>query len=171
MRACAKEMLALYPDLIAKYEELGAIPLVAAFCTSAASTAKFTGALDQAGRWYQRAVAPLRAIEQVDRARWALEQCEQMLKPWTDALLQNREFARALPELLLLIDVAEELGHRGVCASAAINGAILLLHVSRDAAGAKRLAERALALPPDDASEVARARAVLSQCDGALAGP
>ena len=54
MRAAATEMIALYPELIEMYTKIGATPLVAEFCSSAASTAKFVGELDKAGRWSPR---------------------------------------------------------------------------------------------------------------------
>ena len=54
MRAAATEMIALYPELIEMYAKIGATQLVAEFCASAASTAKFVGEFDKAGRWYRQ---------------------------------------------------------------------------------------------------------------------
>lgn len=166
-RAAAREMLTLYPELIAMYEEFGATPLVAEFCSSAASTAKFVGELDKAARWYRRAADVFHSIGRADRARESLDRSQEMLRIWTNALIEHEEFARALPDVLLLADVAEQLGHGEMRASALLNAAIIVIRTSQDYARAKALAERSLALLPADSSDVVSAQRVISQCNDA----
>ena len=48
--------------------------------------------------------------------------------------------------MLLLAEVAEQLGHQEMCASALLNAAIIIVRTSQDYARAKTLAERSLAL-------------------------
>lgn len=165
MRAAATEMIALYPELIEMYAKIGATQLVAEFCASAASTAKFVGELDKAGRWYRRAADVFRSIGLADRARESLDRSEDLLRNWTNALMENGESARALPDVLLLAEVAEQLGHSEMCASALLNAAIIVVRTSQDYARAKALAERSLALLPADSSDVASAQMVISHCN------
>jgi len=165
MRAAATEMIALYPELIEMYAKIGATQLVAEFCTSAASTAKFVGEFDKAGRWYRRAADVFRSIGMVDRARESLDRSEDLLRNWTNALMENGESARALPDVLLLAEVAEQLGHSEMCASALLNAAIIVVRTSQDYARAKALAERSLAFLPADSSDVASAQMVISHCN------
>jgi tetratricopeptide (TPR) repeat protein len=165
MRAAATEMIALYPELIEMYAKLGQTPLVAEFCSSAASTAKVVGELDKAGRWYHRAANVFNSIGRADRARESLDRSEDLLRNWTNALMENGEFARALPDVLLLAEVAEQLGHSEMCASALLNAAIIVVRTSQDYARAKALAERSLALLPADSSDVASAQMVISHCN------
>lgn len=61
-RAAAREMLSLYPQLIDMYRRLGALQLVAAFCASAASTARFAGDLPQAAVWSEEAAKTWREL-------------------------------------------------------------------------------------------------------------
>jgi tetratricopeptide (TPR) repeat protein len=164
-RAAAGEMIALYPELIEMYAKIGATPLVAEFCSSAASTAKFVGELDKAGRWYHHAANVFHSIGRADRARESLDRSEDMLRLWTNALIENQEGARALPEVLLLAEVAEQLGHRQMRASALLNAAIIIVRTSQDYARAKTLAERSLALLPPDSSDIASAQMVISHCN------
>ena len=166
-RAAAREMVDLYPELIAMYEKIGATALVAAFCQSAGSTAKFIGEIDTAGRWYHRAADVFHSLESADRERRALDLAEDLLRQWTNALIENGEFARALPEVLLLAEVAERLGHAEMCASASLNAAIVIVRTAQDLERAKALAERALALLPADSGDVAAARSVISHCEAA----
>lgn len=166
-RAAAGEMIALYPDLISMYETIGARNLVADFCSSAASTAKFIGELDKAGRWYHRAANVFNSIGRADRARESLDRSEDMLRLWTNALMENQEGARALPDVLLLAEVAEQLDHEEMCASALLNAAIIVVRTSQDYARAKALAERSLALLPADSSDIVSAQLVISQCNAA----
>lgn len=165
MRAAATEMIALYPELIEMYAKIGATGLVAEFCSSAASTAKVVGELDKAGRWYHRAANVFNSIGRADRARESLERSEDTLRLWTNALMENQEGARALPDVLLLAEVAEQLGHQEMCASALLNAAIIVVRTSQDYARAKALAERSLALLPADSSDVASAQMVISHCN------
>ena len=165
MRAAATEMIALYPELIEMYAKIGATQLVAEFCSSAASTAKFVGEFDKAGRWYRRAADVFRSIGLADRARESLDRSEDLLRNWTNALMENGESARALPDVLLLAEVAEQLGHQEMCASALLNAAIIVVRTSQDYARAKALAERSLALLPADSSDVASAQMVISHCN------
>jgi len=88
-----------------------------------------------------------------------------MLRLWTNALMENQEGARALPDVLLLAEVAEQLGHQEMCASALLNAAIIVVRTSKDHARAKALAERSLALLPADSSDVASAQMVISHCN------
>jgi tetratricopeptide (TPR) repeat protein len=165
MRAAATEMIALYPELIEMYAKIGATPLVAEFCSSAASTAKVVGELDKAGRWYHRAANVFNSIGRADRARESLDRSEDMLRLWTNALMENQEGAQALPEVLLLAEVAEQLGHQEMCASALLNAAIIVVRTSQDYARAKALAERSLALLPADSSDIVSAQMVISHCN------
>ena len=167
MRAAATEMIALYPELIEMYAKIGATPLVAEFCSSAASTAKVVGELDKAGRWYRRAADVFHSIGRADRARESLDRSEELLRHWTNALIEHEEFARALPDVLLLAEVAEQLGHGEMCASALLNAAIIVVRTSQDYPRAKALAERSLALLPADSSDVVSAQMVISQCNDA----
>jgi hypothetical protein len=100
-----------------------------------------------------------------DRARESLDRSEDMLRLWTNALMENQEGARALPDVLLLAEVAEQLGHQEMCASALLNAAIIVVRTSKDYARAKALAERSLALLPADSSDVASAQMVISHCN------
>ena len=165
MRAAATEMIALYPELIEMYAKIGATRLVAEFCSSAASTAKVVGELDKAGRWYRRAADVFRSIGMADRARESLDRSEDLLRNWTNALMENGESARALPDVLLLAEVAEQLGHSEMCASALLNAAIIVVRTSQDYARAKALAERSLALLPADSSDIVSAQMVISHCN------
>jgi tetratricopeptide (TPR) repeat protein len=165
MRAAATEMIALYPELIEMYAKIGATQLVAEFCSSAAGTAQVVGEFDKAGRWYRRAADVFRSIGFADRARESLDRSENLLRNWTNTLMENGESARALPEVLLLAEVAEQLGHQEMCASALLNAAIIVVHTSQDYARAKALAERSLALLPADSSDVVSAQMVISHCN------
>ena len=165
MRAAASEMIALYPELIEMYAKIGATQLVAEFCSSAASTAKVVGELDKAGRWYHRAANVFNSIGRAGRARESLDQSEDILRLWTNTLMESQEGARALPDVLLLAEVAEQLGHQEMCASALLNAAIIVVHTSQDYARAKALAERSLALLPADSSDIASAQMVISHCN------
>ena len=167
MRAAATEMIALYPELIEMYAKIGATPLVAEFCSSAASTAQVVGELDKAGRWYRRAADVFHSIGRADRARESLDRSEELLRHWTNALIEHEEFARALPDVLLLAEVAEQLGHGEMCASMLLNAAIIVVRTSQDYPRAKALAERSLALLPADSSDVVSAQMVISQCNDA----
>lgn len=93
MRAAATEMIGLYPELIEMYTKIGATPLVAEFCSSAASTFKVVGELDKAGHWYRRAADVFHSIGREDRARESLDQSEDLLRLWTNALMENQEWA------------------------------------------------------------------------------
>jgi tetratricopeptide (TPR) repeat protein len=165
MRAAATEMIGLYPELIEMYAKIGATQLVAEFCSSAASTAKFVGESGKAGRWYRRAADVFRSMGLADRERESLDRSEDLLRHWTNALMENGESARALPDVLLLAEVAEQLGHGEMCASALLNAAIIVVRTSQDYARAKALAERSLALLPANSSDVASAQMVISHCN------
>ena len=128
---------------------------------------KFVGELDKAGRWYRRAADVFHSIGRADRARESLDRSEGLLRDWTNALIENEEFARALPDVLLLAEVAEQLGHGEMCASALLNAAIIVVRTSQDYPRAKALAERSLALLPADSSDVVSAQMVISQCNDA----
>ena len=168
MQAAATEMIALYPELIEMYTKIGAMSLVAEFCWSAASTAKVVGELDKAGRWYRRAADVFRSIGLADRERESLNRSEGLLRHWTNALIENGESARALPDVLLLAEVAEQLGHGEMCASALLNAAIIVVRTSQDYPRAKALAERSLALLPADSSDIVSAQMVISHCNEAV---
>ena len=81
--------------------------------------------------------------------------------------MENGESARALPDVLLLAEVAEQLGHGEMCASALLNAAIIVVRTSQDYARAKALAERSLALLPADSSDIMSAQMVISHCNEA----
>jgi tetratricopeptide (TPR) repeat protein len=68
-RAAAGEMVRLYPELIARYEQLGALQLVAAFCASAASSARFIGNVPLAIDWYARGARIYQELGMFDQAR------------------------------------------------------------------------------------------------------
>ena len=163
-RATAREMVALYPELIAQYEAIGAMQLVAAFCASAASTAAFAGDVGKAVAWYRRAAKVYQDLGLASNARPPLERCEELLRRWTNALMQKPDMAAALPELRQLAEVASELGHRGHCASSLLNAAIALLQTSQQFAEARGLAEQALGLFAADSDDAAMARKVIAYC-------
>jgi hypothetical protein len=170
MHAAATEMVDLYPELIPMYEELGAQPLAAEFCESAGSTARVIGLFDRAGRWYERAADLFRALGRSDRERNALDHAETLLRLWTNALIEREQFARALPEVIALAEIAERLGHTEMCASASLNAAIIILRTSRDLPRAQTFAERAVERLPADSSDVAVARSVIAQCQTTAGG-
>lgn len=76
----AREMVALYPELIAMYERIGATQLVAAFCQSAASTAQFAGDVERAVEWYGKAAELFRTLGLSAQSMAALERCEPLLR-------------------------------------------------------------------------------------------
>jgi tetratricopeptide (TPR) repeat protein len=166
-QTAALEQLQLYPDLIGMYGELGATAHVAGYCESAGNIARSLGLFDAAGRWFYRAADSFRSLGGADREREALDRSEELLRNWTNTLIDSGEFARALPDVLALSEVAERLGHNEMCASASLNAAIIVVRTSGDLARAKSLAERALERLPADSSDVATARAVIAHCEAA----
>lgn len=155
-REAAREMVRLYPDLIAMYEKIGAMQLVAAFCASAASTAQFAGDLVHAVDWYRQAAKVFQDIGLAPRALEALTRCEDLLKGWTNALMQKEQMAAALPLLLQLAEVCGQLGHREICATAMLNAAIALLQTSKQFEEARGLGEQAAALFSPDSDDATR---------------
>jgi hypothetical protein len=168
MRRAAREMVTLYPDLIAMYEKIGATQLVAEFCASAASTANFVGDSGRAVAWYRQAAKAFQAIGIPGRARQALVQGENLLRRGSNDLLQKKEMAAALPWLLQLADVAEELGDDDIRATAMLNSAICLLQVSQDFNGARTLAENSLPLFAANSDDAAMAQKIIAYCAGHL---
>ncbi len=165
-RAAAREMVALYPDLIVMYEKIGAMQLVASFCASAASTAAFADEVAKAVAWYRRAAQVFQDIGLAPSARQPLERCEDLLMVSTNAMMRKPDMAAALPELLQLAEVAGALGHREHCASSMLNAAIALLQTSQRFSEARGLAEQALGLFGPDSDDAAMARKVIAYCDG-----
>jgi tetratricopeptide (TPR) repeat protein len=164
-RAAAREMVALYPELIAMYEEIGAAQLVAEFLASAGSTAQFAGQLDLSVAWYRRAASAFYDIGLEQRARQSLERGEDLLRRWANALMQRQEMAAALPVLLQLAEVTGQLGYREKCAKAMFNAAIAVLSTSQNYAAAKDLAKQALELFDSDSTDAADARKLINLCD------
>jgi tetratricopeptide (TPR) repeat protein len=164
-RAAAREMVALYPELIAMYEEIGAAQLVAEFLASAGSTAQFAGQLDLSVAWYRRAASAFYDIGLEQRARQSLERGEDLLRRWANALMQRQEMAAALPVLLQLAEVTGQLGYREKCAKAMFNAAIAVLSTSQNYAAAKDLAKQALELFDSDSTDAADARKLINFCD------
>jgi tetratricopeptide (TPR) repeat protein len=68
-RAAAREMVRLYPELIARYEQLGVQHLVAAFCASAASSARFIGEVPLAIDWYAKGATIYQELGMLEQAR------------------------------------------------------------------------------------------------------
>jgi tetratricopeptide (TPR) repeat protein/NAD-dependent SIR2 family protein deacetylase len=167
--ACVNDAIELFPELIAKYDQLGAKGLVADEYALAANAAKLVGKLELAGRWYQEAGTLYETIGAPDRAQQHFASSKEMLRIWTNALIDNREFERALPDVLRLAEVAERLGEPEMCASALLNASMIILQTTRDYAQARSLAQRSLEHLPPDSDDIAAARAVISHCDGAQA--
>ena len=163
-RGAAREMVALYPELISMYERLGATALVAAFCASAASTARFAGEISEAVDWYEKAGQTFLTLRDERRAREMLVRCEELLKKWIDALLRAEQGMQALPLLLRLAEVSGRLGNRGVSGTSILNAAIILLSSQRFE-NARELASQALELLPADAEESATARRLIAHCE------
>jgi tetratricopeptide (TPR) repeat protein len=164
-RAAAREMIALYPDLIAMYQRIGAMQLVAEFCASAASTAQFVSEDPQAVEWYRRAASVFQDVGLPERAHSALARSETLLQSWANGLLRQEQMADAVPVLLQLAEVAGQLDHREACATAMYNAAIGLLATSQDYAQAKWLAEQAAEIFDAGSDDAATARKLAAFCD------
>ncbi len=167
-RAAAREMVALYPDLIAMYERLGVMSLVAAFCASAASTARFAGDLPRAVDWYKRAGELFEGLGAGSRARDMLGQGEALLKRSVDELLRGDRMAEALPLLLRVVEFAGPLGHRELCATSLLNAAIILAQTSQEPAQARELAVQVLPLVDPTSDDAATARRLIAHCDAQI---
>jgi tetratricopeptide (TPR) repeat protein len=167
-RAAAREMVALYPDLIATYEKIGARRLAAAFCASAASTARFAGDVDSAIDWYRQAATSFHQVGLPSRARGALSSAEDLLRQWANALMQKQEMAEAVPVLLQLAEVYRDLGQPAQYATSMLNAAIGLLQTSQQYADARQLAEQAAALFDSGSDDLAMAQKVIAFCDSNL---
>ena len=164
-RAAARQMITLYPELIAMYEKIGIKQLAAMCCVSAASSASFVGDVNKAIPWYRRAAEIFQGLGMMPNAQQALEKCKDLLRRVTNALMAKRMMAEALPGLLQLAEVAGQLGYRQDCAISLYNAAIALLASSQDYSGAKNLAQQALEYFPTDSNDAATTRRFIAYCD------
>ncbi|MEO8434319.1 MAG: tetratricopeptide repeat protein [Pyrinomonadaceae bacterium] len=167
-KAAAREMVTLYPDLIAMYEKIGAMQLVAAFCESAASTAEFAGELAHAVDWYRQAASVFQDIGLMGQARNALTRGEKLLQRWANAVMAKGQPAIAVPVLLQLAEVSGQLGDVESCATALLNASIELVQTSPDYAQARGLAKQALELFPVGSDDAAMAQKVIARCNSKL---
>lgn len=164
-RAPARQMIALYPDLIAMYERMGAMQLVAEFCVSAAGTAQFVGDDVPAIDWFRKAAGVFQDIGLAPRAHDALARGETLLQHRVNGLLHNDQTPEAVPLLLQLAEVAGQLNHREACATAMYSAAMGVLTTSQDYAQARWLAEQSAALFDAGSEDAASARKLVSFCD------
>ena len=164
-RASARQMVTLYPDLIAMYERIGAMQLVAEFCASAASTAQFVNDDVPAIDWFRRGASVFLDIGLPARASDALANAETLLQNRVNVLMREEQMAEAVPALLELAEVAGQLDHRDACATAMYNAAIGLLTTSQDYAQARWLAARAAELFDAGSDDAASARKLVTFCD------
>jgi tetratricopeptide (TPR) repeat protein len=141
--------------------------LVAAFCASAASTARFAGEISEAVDWYEKAGQTFLTLRDERRAREMLVRCEELLKKWIDALLRAEQGMQALPLLLRLAQVSGRLGSHGITATSLLNAAIILSSSQRFE-DARELASQALELLPADAEESATARRLIAHCEAQI---
>ncbi|MDQ6831550.1 MAG: tetratricopeptide repeat protein [Gemmatimonadota bacterium] len=163
--AAAAEMVGLYPDLIAMYEKIGARQLVAAFCASAASTARFAGELAHAIDWYRQAAMAFHEIGLDSQAVDALESAETLLQQWANALMRKDQLSAAAPILVELAKVSDQLGNRDSCARSLLNAAIATLQTSNEFARARSFASQALPLFAPDSDGYATAQKLIALCD------
>jgi tetratricopeptide (TPR) repeat protein len=164
-RQAAREIVALYPELISRYESLHAMPLVAEFCASAASTAQFAGDWLQAIDWYAQAARVLQSMGGKARSQEMLTRGERLARLSADTLVKSQQGAKALPFLLRLADLAGQLGHRDVCATAMLNAAVVLVQTSQKFADARKLAAGAAQLVAPDSDDAAMAERIIAFCD------
>lgn len=166
-RAAACEMVRLYPDLIAGYEKISAMQLVAECCATAANTAEFAGELPHAVDWYRQAAMFFANLGLQSRALKALTGGESLLQRWADLLLRRDKPDVAVPVLLQLAEVSGQLGHRESCATAMLNAAICRL-ATEQYAEARGLAAQAAPLFAAGSDDAAMAQKVIAKCAGHL---
>src|SRR5262249_34988466 len=139
-RQTASEMVALYPELIAVYQQIGAQQLVVAFQQSAASSARFAGNVARAIEWYGAAGNGFLQLGLTRQAREAFSNCEFLLQSWVDTLIRQERLESALPLLLQLAEVAEHTGNQRYRATALLNAAIITCESRQDWGQARVLA-------------------------------
>ena len=157
-------MFGLYPDLIAMYEQIGAMQLVASFCVSAASTAHFIEEDAHAIDWFTRGGTLYRDIGATDRAVDAFGRAERILQYHVNALLQRSQMEDAMPLLLQLANVSGELGHREAQATAMYNAAIGTIATATDYERARLLATEAADLFDPESASAENARRLAAYC-------
>jgi tetratricopeptide (TPR) repeat protein len=162
-RAKAQEMIALYPDLIGMYREIGAMDLVAEFCCSAASTACFAGEFAHAVDWYRQAGQEFQDLGLMPKAAESVAHAESLLQQWANTLLRTQEMAAAVPVLLQLAEVSAQLGHSERRATALYKAAIGLASGGQhEAAG--RLAAQAADLYEPGSDDAGHAAKLVARC-------
>ncbi len=164
----AGEMVTLYPELIAMYQQIGAQQLVAAFQHSAASCARFAGDMARAVEWYGAAGTGFLQLGYTPQAREAFSNCESLLQSWVNTFIRQERLEAALPLLLQLAEVAEHTGNQHSRATALLNAAIITFESQRDWSQAKLLAGQASALLAADSEDHATAQRLIAVCDERL---
>ncbi|UVT16929.1 MAG: tetratricopeptide repeat protein [Nitrospira sp.] len=167
-RQAASEMVGLYPELIAMYQQIGAQQLVVAFQQSAASSARFAGDLARAAEWYGAAGNGFLQLGLTRQAGEAFSKCESLLQSWVDTLIRQERLESALPSLLQLAEVAEHTGNQRCRATALLNAAIITFEPRRDWSQARVLAGQALPLFAADSEDCATAQRLITLCDERL---
>ncbi|MEP6495059.1 MAG: tetratricopeptide repeat protein [bacterium] len=163
--AAARTADRIYPDLIERYRSIGAVEMCAQFCIAAGSTAQFLGDDDRAVALFRRAATVFQQLGHRRKAGDAMERAEDILKSCMNSLLRDGRMNEAIPILLQLAEVAEQLGDQEVCATANYNAAICLAATTRDYAGIRHLATRAAELFPPGSDDAAVALRLVAHAD------
>jgi tetratricopeptide (TPR) repeat protein len=164
----ASEMVTLYPELIAMYQQIGAQQLVAAFQQSAASSARFAGDMARAVEWYGAAGTGFLQLGYTHQAREAFSNCESLLQSWVNTLFRQERLESALPLLLQLAEVAEHTGNQQGRATALLNAAIITFESRQNWSQTKSLAGQASALFAADSEDYATTQRLIALCDERL---
>ncbi|MGC4098809.1 MAG: tetratricopeptide repeat protein [Nitrospira sp.] len=167
-RQAASEMVRLYPELIAMYQQIGAQQLVIAFQQSAASSARFAGDVARALEWYGAAGNDFLQLGLTRQAREAFSNCESLLQSWVDTLIQQKRLESALPLLLQLAEIAEHTDNQQGRATALLNAAIITYESQQNWSHTKALAGQASALFAPDSEDYATAQRLIALCDERL---
>jgi hypothetical protein len=142
--------------------------LVAGFCFSAASTARFVEDDARAVGWFRRAANLYRSLQMNQEAYNALTSAEALLQPWVNTLLRANNFAAAVPLLIDLAEVSREMGKPESQATALYNASIGVVQTSQDFAAARELAEAAAELFEATSTDAATARKLVAFCDARM---
>jgi hypothetical protein len=161
-------MVPLYPELIEMYRKIGAMKLVAEFCSSAASTARFASDIARAVDWYPQAAAIFHHMRNPSRTGEVLTSAADLLRQWSNELMRRQEMAAAIPVLLQAAEVYGQLGQRSFCATSMLNAAIGLVQTSQQFGEARQLAARAAGLFETGSDDSAMAQKLIAFCDGKL---
>lgn len=167
-RQTASEMVTLYPELIAMYQQIGAQQLVAAFQQSAASSARFAGDMARAVEWYGAAGTGFLRLGYTRQAREAFSNCESLLQSRVNTLIRQERLDSALPLLLQLAEAAEHTGNQQGRASALLNAAIITCESQQNWSHTKALAGQASALFAAGSEDLATAQRLIALCDERL---